>query len=190
MRAPGDILLVACYELGHQPLAVAWPAAMLEKLGYRPAMMDVSVEPFDGERVRRAKTVSRGSLGFWGGFAVASKTQRRRPPRTRLDGKGLIAIRLAFAHKFGRLPEGGDPVFFDPHADRPSPLPSGERHRALVEAMLEYGTAPEIVYAFCRTGVAVYEKTRQVLPPEQVSRWDTAIKEYFAFGEKTKNIQH
>src|SRR3989449_11075179 len=53
MKEPGAILLVACYELGHQPLAVAWPAAFLEREGYAPAVMDVAVEPFDGERGRR-----------------------------------------------------------------------------------------------------------------------------------------
>ena len=58
MKEPGAILLVACYELGHQPLAVAWPAAFLEREGYAPAVMDVSVEPFDAERVRRAKLVA------------------------------------------------------------------------------------------------------------------------------------
>ena len=58
MRAPGEILLVACYELGHQPLAVAWPAAFLEREGYRPATMDVSVEPFDSEKIARARVVA------------------------------------------------------------------------------------------------------------------------------------
>jgi radical SAM superfamily enzyme YgiQ (UPF0313 family) len=58
MREPGAIVLVACYELGHQPLAVAWPAAFLEREGYAPAVMDVSVEPFDPDRVRRAKLVA------------------------------------------------------------------------------------------------------------------------------------
>src|SRR5262249_8975344 len=58
MKAPGDILLVACYELGHQPLAAAWPAAFLERAGYRPSMMDVSVEPFDPDKVARAKLVA------------------------------------------------------------------------------------------------------------------------------------
>src|SRR5262245_37145258 len=58
MKAPGDILLVACYELGHQPLAVAWPAAFLERGGFRPAVTDVSVEPFDAEKVRHAKLVA------------------------------------------------------------------------------------------------------------------------------------
>src|SRR2546423_3083665 len=58
VKEPGAILLVACYELGHQPLAVAWPAAFLERQGYRPAVLDVSVEPFDSERVRRARLVA------------------------------------------------------------------------------------------------------------------------------------
>ena len=58
MKERGAILLVACYELGHQPLAVAWPAAFLERAGYAPAVMDVSVEPFDAERVQRAKLVA------------------------------------------------------------------------------------------------------------------------------------
>mgnify|MGYP001765202639 CR=1 FL=1 len=57
MRAPGEILLVACYELGHQPLAIAWPAAFLERAGYAPAVLDVSVEPLDAETVRRARVV-------------------------------------------------------------------------------------------------------------------------------------
>ncbi len=58
MREPGAILLVACYELGHQPLAVAWPAAFLEAQGYAPAVMDVAVEPFDAAKVRRARLVA------------------------------------------------------------------------------------------------------------------------------------
>src|SRR5713226_5209047 len=58
VKEPGAILLVACYELGHQPLAVAWPAAFLERAGYRPAVLDVSVEPFDPERVRRARLIA------------------------------------------------------------------------------------------------------------------------------------
>jgi radical SAM superfamily enzyme YgiQ (UPF0313 family) len=58
MTGHGEILLVACYELGHQPLSVAWPAAFLERAGYRPAVMDLSVEPFDAEKVRRARLVA------------------------------------------------------------------------------------------------------------------------------------
>ncbi len=58
MREPGAILLVACYELGHQPLTVAWAAAFLSARGYAPAVMDVSVEPFDPEKAARARLVA------------------------------------------------------------------------------------------------------------------------------------
>src|SRR2546425_2531911 len=58
MTGAGEILLVACYELGHQPLSLAWPAAFLERAGYRPAVMDLSVAPFDAEQVRRARLVA------------------------------------------------------------------------------------------------------------------------------------
>ena len=58
MTGAGEILLVACYELGHQPLSVAWPAAFLERAGFRPSVMDLSVEPFDADKVRRARLVA------------------------------------------------------------------------------------------------------------------------------------
>jgi radical SAM superfamily enzyme YgiQ (UPF0313 family) len=58
MRAHGEVLLVSCYELGHQPLGVAWAAAFLQARGYAPAVMDVSVEPFDAEKARRARVVA------------------------------------------------------------------------------------------------------------------------------------
>jgi radical SAM superfamily enzyme YgiQ (UPF0313 family) len=58
MTGAGEILLVACYELGHQPLSLAWPAAFLQRAGFRPAVMDLSVEPFDAEKARRARLVA------------------------------------------------------------------------------------------------------------------------------------
>ena len=58
MRAPGEILLIACYELGHQPLSVAWPAAFLERAGYRPAVLDLAVEPLDAEKIRCARLIA------------------------------------------------------------------------------------------------------------------------------------
>ena len=58
MKKSGAVLLVACYELGHQPLAVAWPVAFLEQHGYAPDVMDVAVEPFDADKVARARLVA------------------------------------------------------------------------------------------------------------------------------------
>jgi radical SAM superfamily enzyme YgiQ (UPF0313 family) len=58
VRGPGDILLVSTYELGHAPMGVAWPKAFLERSGFAPAALDLAVEPFDDERVRRARLVA------------------------------------------------------------------------------------------------------------------------------------
>ncbi len=57
LREPGAILLVSCYELGHQPLGIAWPQAFLERAGYAPDSLDLAVEPFDEAKLRRARLV-------------------------------------------------------------------------------------------------------------------------------------
>lgn len=57
MRLPGDILLLSCYELGRQPLGIAWPAAYLEQAGFQPALLDLAVETFAPKKAGRAKLV-------------------------------------------------------------------------------------------------------------------------------------
>jgi radical SAM superfamily enzyme YgiQ (UPF0313 family) len=52
------ILLIACYELGHQPLGVAWPAAFLRRAGLAAAALDLSIEPFDDELAAAASFVA------------------------------------------------------------------------------------------------------------------------------------
>jgi len=52
------ILLVSCYELGHQPLAVASPLAFLERAGFAAEALDISVEQFDAEKAARAGLVA------------------------------------------------------------------------------------------------------------------------------------
>ena len=58
LREPGAILLLSCYELGHQPLGLAWPRAFLERAGFAPATIDLAVEPLDEGRVRQARLVA------------------------------------------------------------------------------------------------------------------------------------
>jgi radical SAM superfamily enzyme YgiQ (UPF0313 family) len=58
LRAPGAILVVSCYELGHQPLGLAWPLAFLERAGYAPRALDLALEPLDETAVARARLVA------------------------------------------------------------------------------------------------------------------------------------
>jgi radical SAM superfamily enzyme YgiQ (UPF0313 family) len=57
LRQPGAILLVSCYELGHQPNGIALPMGFLEQAGYAPAGLDIAVEKVDLERIKHARFV-------------------------------------------------------------------------------------------------------------------------------------
>jgi len=52
------ILLVSCYELGHQPLAVASPLAFLERAGFAAEALDISVEEFDAGKAAGAGLIA------------------------------------------------------------------------------------------------------------------------------------
>ena len=57
MKRPGAILLISCYELGHQPIGLASPLGFLERAGYTPDTMDITVESLDVEKAARADFV-------------------------------------------------------------------------------------------------------------------------------------
>ncbi len=54
----GDVLLLSCYELGHQPLTLAWPLAFLRDAGVPATAVDLQVEPFPVEAARAARFVA------------------------------------------------------------------------------------------------------------------------------------
>src|SRR6185437_16530037 len=58
MRAAGAILLVACYELGHQPLNLASPLAMLRRAGFSPVAIDTSISELSDAAIAQARLVA------------------------------------------------------------------------------------------------------------------------------------
>ncbi|MBB75607.1 MAG: radical SAM protein, partial [Planctomycetaceae bacterium] len=56
-RENGAILLVSCYELGHQPYGVAHPSGFLSRAGYSPAALDIAVESWDVAAVQAARFI-------------------------------------------------------------------------------------------------------------------------------------
>lgn len=54
----GGVLLVACYELGHQPFNLASPRAVLREAGFAPRAVDTSVETLDDATIARADLVA------------------------------------------------------------------------------------------------------------------------------------
>lgn len=57
MRAPGEILLISCYELGHQPFHLASLQSMLHEAGYAPLPVDTAVEALTDEVILNARFV-------------------------------------------------------------------------------------------------------------------------------------
>ncbi|BCL84339.1 radical SAM protein [Ktedonobacteria bacterium brp13] len=57
MRNQGEILLVSCYELGHQPFHLASLSALLRQEGYQPDCVDIAVEMLSDEQIRRAEFI-------------------------------------------------------------------------------------------------------------------------------------
>ena len=58
LREPGAVLLVSCYELGHQPLGIAMSQAFLERAGFTPAGHDLALAALDEDKVRAARFVA------------------------------------------------------------------------------------------------------------------------------------
>ena len=54
MKREDGILLISCYELGHQPFSLASPAARLKSEGYEVEVVDAAIEPIPEDSVRRA----------------------------------------------------------------------------------------------------------------------------------------
>jgi radical SAM superfamily enzyme YgiQ (UPF0313 family) len=58
LRDPGAILLLSCYELGHQPLSLAFPLAALRERGFRPRAIDLAVDDLTDDALEAARLVA------------------------------------------------------------------------------------------------------------------------------------
>lgn len=82
LHAPGAILLVSCYELGHQPLSLASPLAFLRRAGYAPAAVDTAVEELANATIAGARLVAISvpmHTALRLGVAVAERVRRVNP---------------------------------------------------------------------------------------------------------------
>jgi len=82
MRDPGEVLLISCYELGHQPMGLALPLGFLEASGYRPAVLDLAVDSLDSAAVARARLVAISvpmHTALRLGVALAHRIRRENP---------------------------------------------------------------------------------------------------------------
>jgi radical SAM superfamily enzyme YgiQ (UPF0313 family) len=94
LREAGAVLLISCYEQGHQPLGIAWPKAFLERAGYAPDSLDLAIEPWDDAKIRRARLAGIAvpmHTALRVGVAAAERI-RRTNPQCRIVFFGLYAL--------------------------------------------------------------------------------------------------
>ncbi|MDQ3973656.1 MAG: hypothetical protein M3276_04875 [Actinomycetota bacterium] len=106
------------------------------------------------------------------------KRDRRRRRQVAVDPKMKEALERQlerFRQKFGRDPGPGDPVFFDPDADQPLPIPPAKAEAAMVEAMEQADVDPALIYAYQHTGLVVTEANRHLLSAEDLAEWQEAV---------------
>src|SRR5580658_5229413 len=58
LHSPGTVLFISCYELGHQPHAVALPLGFLRRAGFAPDVLDIAIERLDEGKIAHARFVA------------------------------------------------------------------------------------------------------------------------------------
>lgn len=58
MTTTTEILLLSCYELGHQPVSLGWPLAALQQAGLVATAVDLSLDSFPAAAARNARLVA------------------------------------------------------------------------------------------------------------------------------------
>lgn len=128
LHAQGAVLLVSCYELGHQPLSLASPLGTLRRAGYTPVAVDTSVDELTdaaitearlvaisvpmhtalrlgtriAERVRRANPAAH--ICFYGLYASLNAQYLLRAHADSIIGGEYEEALLALVHALGPLP--------------------------------------------------------------------------------------
>ena len=95
------MLLISCYELGHQPVNLASPLAQLRAAGYNPAAVDTAVQSLQDDQILAAKVIAI-SVPMHTAMRLGSRiaeTARELNPGAHICFYGLYAI-LNQAHLF------------------------------------------------------------------------------------------
>jgi hypothetical protein len=147
-----------------------WPSEIVD--GLRDAIEE-QCRKEDGER-RRAAAEGKSVSVLHAALAAG---------RLPTEREVLEEQRRSFQEKFGRDWQPGDPVFFDPDADQPTPSSEKKIVASVLEAMRKAGTPPQIIYAYRKTGLLLAEGVTPAHVPE-CKEWNAAIEEYFELERK------
>jgi hypothetical protein len=109
---------------------------------------------------------------------IVEKMPQFIPPYAVVDAI-LDTFHTAFEERFGRRPAEGEPIFFDPACDTPTPVAPEEVRSRIAEVALLSGIEPAYIHAFQTVGVWVtLEQVKHLLDHEEgtVYAWIEAVR--------------
>jgi hypothetical protein len=83
-----------------------------------------------------------------------------------------------FEEKFGRPPGPDDPLFFDPDADEPRPVPVLHVEQTTVDMLTAAGTSPAWIYAYRNTGGLLPRPDGTFRTDRDRAEWNQAVDRY------------
>ncbi len=92
------------------------------------------------------------------------------------DGKAALDAQVrAFERKFGRPPEPDEPIFFDPDADEPQPMPLVGLEQAGTDMLTAAGICDAWIYAYQHTDGLLPRPDGSFNSDKDRRDWDTAV---------------
>ena len=110
-----EIVLLASYELGHQPINLAWPQAFLERAGFTVNSYDLSVADFPSARIKQAELVA-VSAPMHTALRLGVETAKRvrlENPKAHIAFYGLYA----YLNRYYLLGNAADSILSGEHED-------------------------------------------------------------------------
>jgi hypothetical protein len=111
---------------------------------------------------------------------IVEKMPKHIPPYAVVDAI-LDQFRDAFEERFGRPPAEGEPIFFDPVHDTPTPVDADEIRSQISEKALLSGVDPAYIHAFQTVGLWVtLEQIGYLLghAPDTIFAWLDAVHQH------------
>jgi hypothetical protein len=102
----------------------------------------------------------------------------------------LQSQRRRFEDKFGRPPGPQDPIFFDPDADEPQPLPVTGMETATVAMLEAAGISPAWIYAYQNTGGLLPGPDGTFASPSDRAEWHQAVSRYASLHQPGQPPDH
>lgn len=111
------------------------------------------------------------------------KQKRGRPSERSvgLTDKDRVVIEeqlQAFREKFGRDARPGEPIYFDPTKDVPTPLSEEAVKAHTIASMRKAGVREAVIYAYEKTGWLVTARNRSKIPPGGIKEYEMAFDEW------------